>query len=192
MEMTEEQRLRLKLVSGLLDYPYYPEFWERIRDRMSVAEELDDRLQNVFHVLEDYRVIDLEQLYVDSFDFDAHQSLYLTVHEMGDSRDRGNALIELSELYRQAGYEVPDNLLADYLPLLLEFVALHPDFCPPALHERIARVAGKIAGHLDSSHPYRVLFTVITEILGQVDGIKSSNMEEHPDLHDLPYPLDYQ
>ncbi len=190
--MTEEQRLKLKLVSGLLDYPYDPEFWERIRDRMSVVEELDDRLLNVFHVLEEYRRIDLEQRYVETFDFDAHKSLYLTAHEMGDSGDRGNALIELSELYRQAGYEVPDNLLADYLPLLVEFVALHPDFCSPALRERIARVAATIAAHLDSLHPYRVLFTVITEILGQVDGVESAHIEEHPDLHDLPYPLDHQ
>ncbi len=190
MGITENQRLVLKLVSGLLDYPHHPEFWERIEERMCLADELDSKLAHVFRRFQGYASLDLEKLYVATFDFDDKASLYVSAHEMEDSR--GQVLIELTELYRQKGYEVPENLLADYLPLLLEFMAIHPESISPDRCERIAGVSQEIAKHLDVANPYQALFEMVPEALGTMSPAAVLRPEENPDLLDLPYPLDYQ
>lgn len=189
--MIDEARLVLKLISGLLDYPGHQEFWARLRDRAPLADELDARLGAVFRALQQFDPMELEKLYVAAFDFDAKGALYVTAHELGDSRDRGQALIELTELYRQAGYEVPDDQLADFLPMLLELVAVHPELASPPLLQRIAQVAGQIAEHLATDHPYQPVLGIIQETLGHQDAVAVPTVEETPDLADLPYPIEY-
>ena len=115
----------------------------------------------------------------------------MTAHELADSRDRGEALIELTNLYHEAGYEVPDDQLADYLPLLLELTAVRPDLVPQAVTERIGRVAYNIAQFLDDEHPYQSIFMVLYKTLG-VSGEGRMTAEERPDLADLPYPMEYR
>ena len=150
--MRDQERLVLKLVAGLLDYPGHPAFWMRLREHASLAEEADARLGAVSKALQRVVPIELEKLYVAAFDFDPKGSLYVTAHELGDSRDRGQALIELTELCQKAGYDVPDDQLADYLPLLLKLhvgdcrghaarlLPIHPTARPPALHRAEAAV----------------------------------------------------
>ena len=62
--------------------------------------------------------------YVQTFDLTPEHSLHLTHHLFGDDKNRGPALIDLSELYKDYGVEVASNELPDYLPLILEFVGL--------------------------------------------------------------------
>jgi nitrate reductase delta subunit len=54
-------------------------------------------------------------------------SLHLFEHVYGESRDRGQAMVNLRERYRAAGLDIASNELPDYLPLLLEFLAQCPD-----------------------------------------------------------------
>jgi nitrate reductase delta subunit len=67
---------------------------------------------------------ELERTYVESFDFAKRQSLHLTFHTDGDRRQRGMSLLALKRRYADAGLEVTDAELPDYLPLMLEFAAL--------------------------------------------------------------------
>jgi nitrate reductase delta subunit len=67
------------------------------------------------------------QQYVDTFDHTRRRSLHLTYYRHGDTRARGMALLALKHTYRQAGHEPPENELPDFLPLVLEFAALHPE-----------------------------------------------------------------
>lgn len=188
--MEDKERLVLKLIAGLLDYPGHQEFWVRVRDRGPLAEEVDTRIGAVFHMLAHFKPLELEKLYVAAFDFDPKGSLYVTAHELGDSHDRGQALIELTTVYQQAGYEVPDDQLADYLPMLLDFMAVHPDLGKP-LAKRVSLVASQIAEHLGPKHPYSPLFDVISQTLGQQNVPRVLSAEERPDLSDLPYPIEY-
>ncbi|MCL5115859.1 MAG: nitrate reductase molybdenum cofactor assembly chaperone [Firmicutes bacterium] len=188
--MRDQERLVLKLVAGLLDYPGHPAFWMRLREHASLAEEADARLGAVSKALQRVVPIELEKLYVAAFDFDPKGSLYVTAHELGDSRDRGQALIELTELCQKAGYDVPDDQLADYLPLLLELMAVYPDSVA-SLAERVSSMAGRIAEHLGPDHLYRPLFDLIQETLGRPNAADVPSVEEHPDLVDLPYPIEY-
>lgn len=66
--------------------------------------------------------------YVQTFDMAPAHSLHLTHHLFGDDKNRGPALIDLSEYYKHYGLELAANdgrfeELPDYLPLMLEFVS---------------------------------------------------------------------
>jgi nitrate reductase molybdenum cofactor assembly chaperone NarJ/NarW len=64
--------------------------------------------------------------YVETFDLRRKCALYLTYYRYGDTRKRGMAMLSFKAAYRAAGFEPSDSELPDYLPLVLEFAALHP------------------------------------------------------------------
>lgn len=67
---------------------------------------------------------DLQGQYVQTFDLTPEHSLHLTHHLFGDDKNRGPALIDLSEYYKSFGFQMQDEReLPDYLPLILEFVS---------------------------------------------------------------------
>ena len=71
---------------------------------------------------------DVAQHYVQTFDLRRRCALYLTYYRYGDTRKRGMAMLEFKAAYRAAGFEpvTQDGELPDYLPLVLDFAALHP------------------------------------------------------------------
>jgi nitrate reductase molybdenum cofactor assembly chaperone NarJ/NarW len=69
----------------------------------------------------------LRQGYVDAFDFDRRTALHLTWHSHGDRRQRGIELVRLKRRYSEAGLDLADGELPDYLPVVLEFAELRPD-----------------------------------------------------------------
>ena len=44
-------------------------------------------------------------------------------HLHGESRDRGEAMVELKQLYEEAGFELSARELPDYLPVVLEYLS---------------------------------------------------------------------
>jgi len=64
--------------------------------------------------------------YVETFDLRRQCALYLTYYRYGDTRKRGMAMLAFKAAYRAAGYEPAGDELPDYLPLVLDFAALHP------------------------------------------------------------------
>ena len=70
--------------------------------------------------------------YVETFDLRRRCALYLTYYRHGDTRRRGMAMLEFKAAYRTAGFEPvtrdgeAGEELPDYLPLVLDFAALHP------------------------------------------------------------------
>ena len=71
---------------------------------------------------------EVAQHYVETFDLRRRCALYLTYYRYGDTRKRGMAMLEFKAAYRAAGFEpvTQDGELPDYLPLVLDFAALHP------------------------------------------------------------------
>ncbi len=63
--------------------------------------------------------------YVETFDLRRRCALYLTYYRHGDTRKRGMAMLAFKAAYRAAGLEPSDGELPDYLPLVLDFAALH-------------------------------------------------------------------
>ncbi len=115
----------LKFISLLLQYPT-EEIQSIARETEIVAYE-DDELSGLLKMFTDYLqnnpLIQLQENYVHTFDFNEKTSLYLTYSKMGDEKERGQILAELKQIYAFAGFELNTTELPDYLPLLLEFAA---------------------------------------------------------------------
>ena len=61
--------------------------------------------------------------YVDTFDQRRRCALYLSYYAVGDTRQRGVAILGFKAVVRALGYELERDELADYLPLVLELSA---------------------------------------------------------------------
>jgi nitrate reductase molybdenum cofactor assembly chaperone NarJ/NarW len=82
--------------------------------------------------------LELQEDFVRTFDFDRRASLHLTYHTFGDRRQRGLELVKLKRRYAEAGLELRDAELPDYLPVMLEFAALDPERGEALLNEHRA------------------------------------------------------
>ena len=166
--MTDEKRTLLKLLSLCLAYPdaetleALPEMEEAaagLRDPLS-----RDRLSHFMTLMKAQSLLKLQEHYTAVFDMNPSASLNLTYHLMGDREDRGRALAELLDVYRQAGFEPAVNELPDFLPLLLEFLAAAP---PADAHAPILRCLAAVpalAGRLkESGSLYAVPLELICE-----------------------------
>ncbi len=71
-------------------------------------------------------LFDLQERYVLLFDRTRSLSLHLFEHLHGESRDRGQALVDLAQLYERHGLVIGARELPDYLPLFLEFLSTLP------------------------------------------------------------------
>ncbi|RDD63040.1 nitrate reductase molybdenum cofactor assembly chaperone [Ferruginivarius sediminum] len=80
-------------------------------------------LKPLLQELAEWDQMDLEERYVDLFDRSRSRSLHLFEHVHGESRDRGQAMVDLRTMYAQAGLEIADNELPDFLPLYLEYLS---------------------------------------------------------------------
>jgi nitrate reductase delta subunit len=67
-------------------------------------------------------LIELQENYVATFDRSPSHSLHLFEHVHGESRDRGQAMVDLMDEYRRDGFEPLETELPDYVPLFLEFL----------------------------------------------------------------------
>ena len=76
--------------------------------------------------LRDTPPAEVAQHYVATFDLRRRCALYLTYYRYGDTRKRGLAMLAFKAAYRDAGFEPTGSELPDYLPLVLDFAALHP------------------------------------------------------------------
>ncbi|MEG2171625.1 MAG: nitrate reductase molybdenum cofactor assembly chaperone [Desulfovibrionaceae bacterium] len=105
-------------------------------------------------------------IYVDTFDLDPASSLHLTWHVFGDSPRQGRALAAINEIYRDAGFAPVPGELPDYLPMMLEFMAVGPEWATVCLGEKFGATLAKLTTHLDTHHsPYTPLLEHVLEVL---------------------------
>jgi nitrate reductase delta subunit len=121
-----DRRLVWRITALLLDYPNAATL--AMTDQLiAAAGELPDSVrESLLHVLHEFRTADPMQLavrYVETFDMRRRASLHLTYYAYGDTRKRGMALLRFKHAYRQAGLQIGDDELPDFLPLVLEFAA---------------------------------------------------------------------
>lgn len=160
-----------KVLSLLLGYPS-----EALQDNMeelkvALQEEgaLKGRYTKKLYAFMDrlaqMDLLKLQEQYVALFDRSRTNSLYIFEHVHGESRDRGGAMIDLSETYEKYGYKLDSSELPDYLPLFLEFLSVLPPedaqaFLRDAVHV-IAMVGAKL-GKKDSGYQY--IFKAIEQL----------------------------
>lgn len=79
-----------------------------------------DRLVRELGTLDLY---DLQERYGLLFDRTRALSLHLFEHVHGESRDRGQAMVDLLKVYEEGGYSPTASELPDFLPLFLEYAS---------------------------------------------------------------------
>lgn len=200
--MKIEQAELLILVARFLDYPDQQFFEEKLELEKYVhsylsfpkwAKEFIERATPLFELQEK----DLQELYVDTFDYKEKTGLYLTAQELGDSRKRGMALIQLQKLIEELGYERVDNELADYIPMLLELLAVvEENDQVKVLKRRLAYALHRIVNHLPSDNPYHAILETLMLHVFEAPKFEEIKQLEHAweeaDLDPLPYPMLYQ
>jgi nitrate reductase molybdenum cofactor assembly chaperone NarJ/NarW len=87
-------------------------------------------------------LFDLQERYGLLFDRTRSLSLHLFEHVHGESRDRGQAMVDLLKLYQEGGYNPVASELPDFLPLFLEFASTR---APRAAIELVGQPANVIA-----------------------------------------------
>jgi len=118
-----------KAFSALLSYPSedmrraLPEIADVIRAAPLLASRERNDLLDLINDLGRGDLLGAEERYVDLFDRGRALSLNLFEHLHGESRDRGEAMIDLRRIYERAGFELSARELPDYLPVVLEYLS---------------------------------------------------------------------
>jgi len=122
----------LKALSALLTYPTAElkaaagEFSEVLDADRLIPVRIRDQLHALLTELAIGDLYDLQERYVLLFDRTRSLSLYLFEHVHGESRDRGQAMIDLKTQYEEAGLAMDTGELPDFVPLFLEYLATLP------------------------------------------------------------------
>ena len=124
--MINDKERRLFAVASLaLRYPT-PDWMESLvaadlRELSPLAAEATEQL---LHFFAETPLLDLQMKYVDLFDRKRRAGLHLSYYLNGDTRARGVALLRFKHIYNAEGWEPDCQELPDYLPMLLEFIAV--------------------------------------------------------------------
>ncbi len=185
----------LKLASLLLGYPdetrraLLAEF-DRAIEGLS-AGEAKDLLGRFLREIRTLPGAELEAHYSEIFDFRAENALYLTFHEAGEGPERAQLLLDLKRRARESGYEAPEDELPDYLPLLLELLAVRP-ISGDDLAARVGRSIALLTKNLSrAKSPYRFLLAAAGTVLpgSEDEGDLAPPAARSAAADDVPYPL---
>src|SRR5215470_18300966 len=125
-------RRTFKVLSGLLSYPTaelqaaVPQLAAAIDREALLPAAIRRQLERLLNEIATGDLYDLQERYVLLFDRTRSLSLHLFEHVHGESRDRGQAMIDLKAQYEQAGLFMSVGELPDFLPLFLEYLATRP------------------------------------------------------------------
>ena len=117
------------VLARLMDYPTAELIEARsalidvVREETRLPVNLRDSLTAFIQQLSTGYLLDAQEDYVALFDRGRSLSLLLFEHVHGESRDRGQAMVDLLQQYRDAGLELSVKELPDYIPLYLEYLA---------------------------------------------------------------------
>jgi nitrate reductase delta subunit len=106
-----------------------------------------------------------QEQFVWLFDRTRSLSLNLYEHVHGESRDRGQAMVALLELYRSKGLELSANELPDHLPVFLEFLSTLPEPEAASLLGEAAHVLSALGERLHKrGSSYRAVFGALAAL----------------------------
>lgn len=199
--MEQQERALLAIASRLLTYPNDTFMHDQKDIKVCITENIESmpllmELERAFIPLNSLTLKELRELYVATFDLKSKLGLYLTAHELGDSNKRGAALIKLQKIVNEAGFERVEGELADYIPMLLEFLSIAPE---DAHHERLQRrlavAIQRMVNNIPEENPYAAVLLLLMEHVFPVptkEEVEKLEFErEDADLEELPYPIMY-
>jgi len=123
----------LKIISALLSYPTKelieaaPELHRALKADVQANARAKAWIAALIDDISAHDIYDAQERYVLLFDRTRTNSLHLFEHVHGESRDRGQAMVDLAVMYEAQGFEINAKELPDYLPLFLEYLSTQSD-----------------------------------------------------------------
>ena len=186
-----------KALAALLAYPdedivaAVPEIENALREERLVSTGALTSLQALFGQLGDDDLMDVQERYVSLFDRVRSLSLHLFEHVHGESRDRGQAMVDLQQLYGAHGYELATDELPDYLPAFLEFLSALPlDEARAHLADTVHLLESIGARLTKRGSPYSAVFQALLEIAGAASAESVTVTDDEIRREDDPASLD--
>ena len=179
-------KLTLRALAALLAYPsdelkaHAGELRDAIAGEQSLSRADRRRLEPLLTSLERDDLLDLQSAYSELFDRSRSLSLHLFEHVHGDSRERGQAMIDLGKQYVEGGFFLEANELPDFVPVFLEFASCLP---PAEARESIgepAHVFAALAERLEKrGSPYGGIFHALVALAGvRLDATAVAELQE--------------
>jgi len=121
----------------------------------------------VFLCMVDMPLMQWQSEYDGLFERGRSLALWLFEHVHGESRGRGQAMVDLLASYRQAGLELSQHELPDYLPLFLEFLSTQGRDNAVSWLLDIEQILGLLQCRLEKRESdYAVLFELLLSLAG--------------------------
>jgi nitrate reductase delta subunit len=184
-----------KGLSALLTYPTaelqqaVPEIRAALDGEALLKASLRRQLDALLDEMAMGDLYDLQERYVFLFDRTRSLSLHLFEHVHGESRDRGQAMIDLKATYERAGLEIGATELPDFVPLFLEFLSLRPPAEAYELLGQPAHIFAALAERLRKRRsPYEAVFRALVALAAakpKADAVSALLSEPDPDAADL-------
>jgi len=171
----------LKAIAALLSYPTaglleaLPEIRAAIAAERRIGRRDRVALDHLIDELAAADLLDAQEGYVALFDRGRATSLNLYEHVHGDSRDRGQAMVDLAQIYARGGLDLSTRELPDYLPVLLEYLSTRPfaeveEMLRDCAH--LLRSIGEALVRRDSG--YAVVLATLLAVAGESQGLGRS------------------
>jgi nitrate reductase delta subunit len=179
----------LKVFSALLSYPTHElqnaaeELKGALRAEALLSASEYDEMAAFIDDLATRDILDAQERYVFLFDRTRSLSLHLFEHVHGESRDRGQAMVDLIKVYEDAGYVPTASELPDYLPLFLEFAATQPPNEALELIGQPAHVLAALRVRLAKrGSPYEIPFRILLALTrAKLDAAQIAALQAEPD-----------
>jgi len=160
-----------KILGLLLSYPnqdvikHYDDLKEILAKEKLLNKKSLKHVSSFMDKQSETDLLELQEEYVSLFDRGRSYCLQLFEHVHGESRDRGQAMVDLAAMYEEKGLFINKAELPDYLPLFLEYLSMCPIEETKELLDDIAHIIASIGAKLKKNDSnYHVIFDAIGEL----------------------------
>lgn len=171
----------LKVLSLLIDYPTNELFEgetlalskQIVSKSPLISPEVRQQIIDLIDDMIEIGSLEAQARYDGLFERGRSLSLWIFEHVHGESRDRGQAMVDLMDQYQQAGFEIGLKELPDYLPMYLEFLAYQAAVTGDDIQIRIdiadvSHIIALLAARLkDRGSLYEGCFNALLQIAGK-------------------------
>ncbi|MFC7538079.1 nitrate reductase molybdenum cofactor assembly chaperone [Sphingomonas sp. GCM10030256] len=187
-------KMTLRALSVLLGYPSAElqanigELENAFRSEHALGRAERRRLEPLLQRFREQELLDLQSTYSELFDRSRSLSLHLFEHVHGDSRERGQAMIDLGEQYMQSGFFMDSSELPDFVPVFLEFASCLPIEKSREMLAQPAHVFAALAERLDKrGADYAAIFHALVSLAGaRPDAEAVAGVDHNTPAQDAP------
>ncbi|WP_058913009.1 nitrate reductase molybdenum cofactor assembly chaperone [Entomohabitans teleogrylli] len=190
--------IELVVISRLLEYPdaalwqHRQEMFSAISASQHLSQQDAQALGVFLRDLTGGDLLDAQASYSELFDRGRATSLLLFEHVHGESRDRGQAMVDLMAQYQRHGLQLDSRELPDHLPLYLEYLAQLPVSEAVEGLQDIAPILALLSARLEQrGSNYALLFQLLLRLADSaVDSRKVAEKIAGEARDDTPQALD--